>query len=234
MYIFPNGKRYIGKTKHSMSRRQGHQWNRYESCSLLWRAIQKYGTENIKTEILFDGVLTDEESSEMERFYIEKYKTNANKYRNPQYGYNLTNGGEGLVGWHPTEERLAEMMQQLEKAKEVRLAKGVSEETRKKMSESHKGIRLGYKMPEETKAKIGRSNSLENISEETRRRKSEGHMKKVIATNKNDGSQIIFDSRMQAADYFGVGESAVTRWIDRTRNPSVPYTFDNYSPTTTE
>ena len=234
MYIFPNDKKYIGKTKKTLSQRQGHKWNRYKTCPLLWKAIQKYGTENIITEILFKGVLSDEEASEMERFFIAKFKTNANRYRNPQYGYNLTDGGEGLVGWHPTEERLEQMMQQLVKAKEVRLQKGVSEETRRKLSESHKGLRLGYKMPEETKRKISKSNSLENISKETRKRKSEAHKKMVIATNKDTGEQLIFDSRMEAAEHFGVRDSAVTRWITGERNPSVPYIFENYLPTTTE
>ena len=69
MYVFPNGKRYIGKTKKSLNRRKGHQWNRYKYCPLLWKAIQKYGVENIKTEILFEGVLTDERASEKERFF---------------------------------------------------------------------------------------------------------------------------------------------------------------------
>ena len=59
-------------------------------------------------------------------------------------------------------------------------------------------------------------------------------MKPVIAINKEDGTIIIFNSRSEVAEYFGVRESAVTRWIDGTRNPSVPYEFDNYSPTTTE
>lgn len=232
MYVFPNGKRYIGKTKKSLNRRKGYQWNRYKYCPLLWKAIQKYGVENIKTEILFEGVLTDERASEKERFFIAKYKTNANRYKNPQYGYNLTDGGEGLVGWHPTEERYKQMMQQLEKAKEVRLKQGVSEETRKKLSESHKGKK--HKLSEEAKKKIGIANSLEKISEETRRRKSKAHMKPVIAINIEDGTEIIFNSRSEAAEYFGVRESAVTRWINKTRNPSVPYKFDNYSPTTTE
>ena len=124
------------------------------------------------------------------------------------------------------------MMQQLEKAKEVRLKQGVSEETRKKLSESHKGKK--HKLSEEAKKKIGIANSLEKISEETRKRKSKAHMKPVIAINIEDGTEIIFNSRSEAAEYFGVRESAVTRWINKTRNPSVPYKFDNYSPTTTE
>ena len=200
----------------------------------MWDAIQKYGTENIKTKILFEGDISDEEACKKERFYIEKYKTNANRYKSPSYGYNLTDGGSGLVGWHPTPKRLQEMLKQLEKAKEVRLKKGVSEETRRKQSEAHKGLRKGYKMPEETKRKIGRANSSENISEETRRRKSLGHMKKVRAINTADGTEIIFNSRLEAARFFGVRESTITRWIQISRQPSVPYFFEDYSPTTTE
>ena len=234
MYKFPNGKRYIGKTQWSMNRRKGHQWNRYKTSALIWKAIQKYGTDNIQTIILYEGVLSNEESSAIERFYIAKYKTNANRYRNPQYGYNLTDGGEGLVGWHPTKERYNQMMKQLEKVKEVRLAMGVSEETRKKMSESHKGLYVGRKHSEETKAKISKANSLENISEEKRHRISLAHMKKVLVTNLETNETQIYDSRRSVAETFGVRESAVTRWIDGTRNPSVNYKFENYPPTTTK
>lgn len=234
MYIFPNQKKYIGKTKHSMARRQKYDWSGYERCTLLWKAIQKYGTENIKTEILFEGVLTDEEASEMERFYIAKFKTNACRYSNPSYGYNLTDGGEGVSGWKPSGERLRILQNQMKENGKKRKGKKASEETRARLSKSHMGIRSGYVMPEETKKKISVSNSLKNISEETRKRKSIARKKQVMATNKENGMQLIFNSREQTADYFGVKSSTVTRWIDGTRNPSISYTFKNYPPTTTK
>ena len=234
MYTFPNGKKYIGKTKRSMTQRQGSDWSHYKRCRLLWNAIQKYGTENIKTDILFEGTLTDEEASKLECFYIAKYKTNACKYNNPSYGYNLTDGGEGISGCVFTEERLEKLLIQLKEATDKRRGKPLSEEHKRKLSESHKGIRSGYKLSEETKVKIGKSNSLENISEETRKRKSLGHMKKVKATHIETGEVLIFNSRQETAKYFGVGESSVTRWIKKLRNPSVPYIFENYLPTTTE
>lgn len=93
---------------------------------------------------------------------------------------------------------------------------------------------MGCKLSEEAKAKISKANSLENISEETRKRKSLGHMKKVKATHIETGEVLIFNSRYETAEYFGVRESAVTRWINKTRNPSIPYIFENYLPTTTE
>lgn len=234
MYTFPNGKKYIGKTKRSMNQRQGSDWSHYKKCRLLWNAIQKYGTENIKTDILFEGTLTDEQASELECFYIAKYKTNACKYNNPSYGYNLTDGGEGISGCVFTEERLEKLLAQLKEATDKRRGKPLSEEHKRKLSESHKGIRTGYKMSEETKRKIGESNSLKNISEETRRNKSVGHMRKVKATNKETNEVLIFDSRGDAAKYFNVRESSITRWINGTRNPTIPYIFENYSPTTTE
>ena len=234
MYIFPNGKRYIGKTKRKLTRRQHGDWSGYKSCTLLWKAIQKYGTENIKTEILFKGVLTDEEASEKERFFIAKFKTNACRYKNPSYGYNLTDGGDGVNGWKPSGERLIILQEQIRETARKRRGTKASEQTRRRLSESHIGLRSGYKMPEETKRKIGIANSLENISEETRKRKSDSHKKMVIATNNDDGTFLIFNSRMETAEYFGVRESAVTRWISGERKPRVNYKFDNYSPTTTE
>lgn len=232
MYTFPNGKKYIGKTKRSMNQRQGSDWSGYKRCRLLWNAIQKYGTENIKTDILFEGTLTDEEASKLECFYIEKYKTNASKYNNPSYGYNLTDGGDGISGCVFTEERLEKLLAQLKEAIDKRRGKPLSEEHKRKLSESHKG--LGHKLSDETKAKISKANSLENISEETRKRKSLVRMKKVKATHVETGEVLIFNSHQEAAKYFGVRESAITRWINQTRNAPNNYIFENYSPTTTE
>ena len=234
MYTFPNGKRYIGKTKRTINARQGQDWSRYKKCRLLWAAIQKYGTDSIRIDVLFFGELTDEESSEMERYYIELYKTNVNRYSNPAYGYNLTDGGEGVCGWKPTDERRNKLVEQMRKVGKEHAGKTLSETTRQRLSDSHKGIRLGYKMPEETKRKIGEANSLKNMTPEERERRSKSKMKMVSAFNPITGEELVFESRDVAADYFGVRSSAVTRWIDGTRNPSNNYVFSNYSPTTTE
>lgn len=234
MYTFPNGKRYIGKTKRTLNARQGQDWSRYQRCRLLWAAIQKYGTDSIRIDVLFYGDLTDEESSEMERYYIAIYKTNANRYSNPAYGYNLTDGGEGVCGWEPTDERRKELAEQMRKIGKERAGKTVSEATRQRLSDSHKGIRLGYKMPEETKRKIGEANSLKNMPPEERERRKQSKMKMVLACNPLTSEELIFGSRDTAAEYFGVRSSAVTRWIDGTRKPSNGYVFSNYSPTTTE
>jgi hypothetical protein len=124
MYTFPNGKRYIGKTSTSLSDRQGGaKWSGYKNCTVLMKAVKKYGIENIKQEILFEGKITDEYSSRLEQIFILLFKTNCRRFKNPQYGYNTTDGGEGTVGHHHTEE------------------------SKRKMSESKKGKRTGSDSP---------------------------------------------------------------------------------------
>ena len=101
MYTFPNGKRYVGKTSKTLKARQGHNWENYDECPALFNAIKKYKPENIKQEVLAEGLMTKDESSEIEKYYIALYKTNCNRYRDPEYGYNLTDGGDDGSGPRP-------------------------------------------------------------------------------------------------------------------------------------
>lgn len=124
MYTFPNGKRYVGKTSTSLKDRQGGaNWVGYRHCTVLMKAVKKYGIENIKQEILFEGDMTDEYSSRLEQICILMFKTNCRRFKDPQYGYNTTDGGEGTIGHRHTEE------------------------SKKKMSESKKGKMVGEKHP---------------------------------------------------------------------------------------
>lgn len=50
--------------------------------------------------------MTQQEAFEKEKYLIKKYKTNINRYGN-DYGYNLTDGGEGTLG-HKVPESLKE------------------------------------------------------------------------------------------------------------------------------
>ena len=110
MYTFPNGKRYIGKTFRSLKERQeSAEWIGYRNCPVLWRAICKYKIENIKQDILFESYMTDEYSSRLEMICISLFKTNCNKYSNPSYGYNETDGGEGTIGHKHNDEAKAKM-----------------------------------------------------------------------------------------------------------------------------
>lgn len=105
MYTFPSGKKYIGKTSRSLKERQeSSDWIGYRSCTVLYKAIKKYGVVNIQQDILVEDYMTVDESSQLEMYYIALYKTNCCKYKNPSYGYNVTDGGEGSVGFKHTDE----------------------------------------------------------------------------------------------------------------------------------
>lgn len=89
MHIFPNKKIYIGITSTSTSFR----WKNgkgYKNNPYLINAINKYKWENIEHKILFSH-LSKEEACKKEKELIKKYKTN-----NRKYGYNITEGGEGV------------------------------------------------------------------------------------------------------------------------------------------
>lgn len=90
----PSGKVYIGITKQRVSKR----WKNgqgYEGCTAFYRAVQKYGWQNIEHEIIAQK-LTKEDACSMEQNLIAKYKSH-----DPQFGYNLTHGGEH---YEPNEE----------------------------------------------------------------------------------------------------------------------------------
>lgn len=120
VHIAPNGKRYVGKTAQDVSQR----WRNgagYRKCPLMWKAVQKYGWENFEHVILADN-LTEEEAEALEKKYVEEYQSN-----NPEYGYNLTSGGEKGCVLSP------EVKEQLSKSKQGHIT---TEETRRKISET--------------------------------------------------------------------------------------------------
>lgn len=98
----PSGKVYIGITSQTPSKRwlSGHG---YTHNDYFYKAIQKYGWENITHEILFDS-LTKEEACAKEIELITYYKSNQR-----EYGYNISTGGDGVNGYKHNEERKAKM-----------------------------------------------------------------------------------------------------------------------------
>lgn len=96
MHTSPNGKRYIGITRQeNPERRWGSNGCGYIDNQHFWRAIQKYGWDNFKHEILFDG-LTEIEAKQKEVELIAFYdSTNANN------GYNISLGGDYNINVTP-------------------------------------------------------------------------------------------------------------------------------------
>lgn len=164
VHITPSNKMYIGITQNIVNR-----WRVDGSgykTSVFWRAIQKYGWNNIKHIILLEG-LTKEVACECEKYLIAKYQTN-----NPKYGYNVADGGEFNSGFtfHHTEEA---------KKKIGDASRGhiISEKQKLQISMAHKGVPIS----DETKAKLSKtiSDMMDDeyrykISESVKRRWKEG------------------------------------------------------------
>lgn len=89
-HIFPNGKVYIGQTKNSLSQRFQKGYG-YITQPLIAKAIEKYGWDNVITEILEDNIPSQEEANQLEIKYIAEYDS-----RNPEKGYNIGIGG-GII-----------------------------------------------------------------------------------------------------------------------------------------
>ena len=95
-----NGKRYFGITCQSLSYRWrgGLGYKR----GAFHNAILKYGWDGFIHEVLFSG-LSEDEAKAKEKQLIAEYRTNEK-----EYGYNITDGGDGTCGFvRPQDQRLA-------------------------------------------------------------------------------------------------------------------------------
>lgn len=91
IHTTPNKKRYVGMTSMPVERRWD-KGNGYRYQTLFYRAIVKYGWDNIIHEVVAEG-LTKDEAVALEMHLIDLYDT-----LNPEFGYNQTAGGEGHAG----------------------------------------------------------------------------------------------------------------------------------------
>lgn len=150
VHIAPNNKKYVGITKsknpHS---RWGNHGTGYKNQVLFWRAIQKYGWENFRHIILLDN-LTKEKACEYEKYFINKYRSN-----DSNFGYNLTNGGDGIDGYKFSDEQ--------RKQRSIKMTGHVvSQETKEKIGRANSVALKGKILPDNVKQKISIALSGEN------------------------------------------------------------------------
>jgi group I intron endonuclease len=142
---------YIGKTtKNITTRFSAHKSvSKRGSKSHLHRAIRKYGFENFQISILEQNISDENLLNEREIFHIQKL----------QPRYNMTSGGEGTSGLKRTKEHY-------EKVSKALKGRPLSEETKRKISESKKGKtsnRKGVKLSQETINKMIQSRKKSHI-----------------------------------------------------------------------
>ena len=124
----PNGKIYIGITKRSVKRRwQGGK--NYKTSTHFNNAINKYGWDNIKHEILFTGLSKcDAEKKEIE--LIEEYDS-----ANPANGYNIQRGGNTPTMSKETREKISKAL----KGRKYKKRRNHTEEEKRAISKKLKG-----------------------------------------------------------------------------------------------
>lgn len=213
VYIHKNketDKVYVGITSKTPERRWGKYGTGYRSNTYFWNSIQKYGWDGFDHIIVAQNLSVDD-AANMEKELISKYKSNL-----LEYGYNFTSGGE--VNQEYSEESKKKMSER---------AKGrvVTEEHRRHLSESHKGIKpwnVGISPSDETKEKISKS--------QLGRKHTKGSIEKMrnIAW-KNTPVQIdgvVFRSMTECSKYLGFGKSKkLSAWL-RGEN-SMPEEYKN-------
>lgn len=88
-----DNKLYFGITSLTLNNRWGTKGQGYKNNLYFSRAIKKYGWDNFEHIIIRDN-LPEACAKTLEKILIYKYNT-----RNPKYGYNLTDGGDGTCGY---------------------------------------------------------------------------------------------------------------------------------------
>lgn len=137
-----NGKTYIGQHKY-----KDFNDNYMGSGKLIRRAQKKYGMENFEKEILYSRIQYKETVDSMERFAIAKERAIGKAEYNIADGGNGGNLGNGVNKKHSETCKGTNNPHFGKKHKEESKRKisdamkrhYVSDETRRKMSESHKG-----------------------------------------------------------------------------------------------
>lgn len=165
LHVFPNNKRYVGITRQNPSRRWRNGMG-YKTQILMYRAILKYGWDNIEHFILFSS-LSKEEAETKEIEFITQFETN-----NTKYGYNIANGGNTNCVSEKTKQKIS--ISAKKRAKEfggAMLGHHHSEESKKMMSLAKQGANnymFGNKITKEHKKAISIAQKGKIVSEETR------------------------------------------------------------------
>ena len=177
MHIVPNGKVYIGITKQNPIKRWLH-GKGYQKQDYFYKAILKYGWDNIEHKILFTE-LSKEEAEQKEIELIRQYKSNQR-----EFGYNIENGGRA--------NKMSE--ETIEKIRKANTGKRHTEETCKKQSELQKARWQdeAYRK-DQIEKRLGKPawNKGIETSQETKEKQRQAKLGKYVGDNHWNSKKII-------------------------------------------
>ena len=159
IHTSPSGKVYIGITKQTPTGRWKNGFG-YKSSPHFWSAIQKYGWEKIKHEVVFCG-LSKEEACQKEKELIEEYRST-----DREHGYNEKTGGETGVEFNESVKRKISAASKRtwsdpeKREKQAQRARGYrhTDEAKAKMRAARTGSH--FVMTEEWKENISAANKI--------------------------------------------------------------------------
>lgn len=236
VHIAPNNKKYFGITSYPVEIRWQPNGKGYHTQQLFWRAIQKYGWDNFRHIILCEN-LSKNWACKLEQDFIRIYKSN-----DPNYGYNISTGGEYNSGYHWTDEqrkqasiRNSNRIMSEEAKHKISLAlkgKPHSKEHNKKVSEANRGRKLseeqrlnlskahlGKKISDEQKKKqsIAMKKYIAGLSEEERKERNKKFGKSLcikVVAYKNEEFIGEFNSCRECADYLKVSPALICKILN--------------------
>lgn len=248
IHITPNNKYYVGITKFKPSYRWGKNGYGYRE-QLFWKAIQKYGWNNIQHIVLAEN-LSKEWACRLEQDLIWKYQSN-----NPKYGYNLSIGGDSNAGYHQSEEAKLKISaaskvggfnghthtkESREKISKSKTGKSVqhSPEHTKKIADSNRGKkrteqqrmnisigRTGIYHTQNTKNKISKTVKEKNLVQylntpEVKAKRLQKRRKKVALCDDNNNVFKIFESMTECAKFLNTDVGTISVIVNGKRKHS--------------
>lgn len=204
----PNGKVYIGQTSQPTHRRW-RDGEGYARNAHFYRAIQKYGWDAIRHEVICTCE-TQEEATALESHYIRVYHS-----LDPAHGYNLieaTDSGRALS--EETRQRMSAVRKgKFAGEKNPNYGRKHTEEERKRMSDQlvgkYRGMfssRYGAVASDETRAKQSASRKASPAVQSHMSRMNAAKAKRVLC--KETG--VVYASAHEAARVTGFGQGNIS------------------------
>lgn len=195
MHTCPNGKRYIGITGKNPLVRWGGNGIGYKAHNKhFYSAILKYGWNNIEHRIIASDI-SKERACEIEKGLIKEYQTN-----DREFGYNKSTGGE---------------------CSGAGVKKVLSEETKRKISETQKGRKLS----QETIKKRSISQTGLKRSLETRQRMAEKAKIAVLMFDLTDNFVAEYNSILEASTQTNIAKQNICKCCKGVRNTAGGYVW---------
>lgn len=206
-----SGKKYFGITCQTPAAR----WRKgkgYKGCSYFYNAIIKYGWDAFYHDILISDV--DESTAfQLEQKFIKEYKTT-----DENYGYNIRSGGE-----HPSiSSHSIELIRLKRKGKKV--SQIALENIRRAAKERDNSV-FSHPRSEDTKRKISESHKGMTYGEETKQKLREAFSQPVLCVELNQ----VFPSMTEAAHSMGLSKCTISAVIKGRNKTAAGYHWILYN-----